>query len=78
METTDFGYQRVSPQEKTVKVRQVFDTVADRYDIMNDLMSFGVHRLWKRYALMLSGVKPGAVVLDLAGGTGDLAQSNGL
>jgi len=55
-------------------VREVFDSVADRYDLMNDLMSFGIHRLWKRYLVGSSGVRPGAQVLDLAGGTGDIAR----
>ena len=72
-ETTHFGYQRVKAEEKTRKVAEVFHSVADRYDLMNDLMSFGIHRLWKRYAIELAGVRPGQRVLDLAGGTGDLA-----
>lgn len=70
---THFGYQTVSPDEKTRRVGAVFDSVANKYDIMNDLMSFGVHRLWKRFALQLAAVRPGDSVLDLAGGTGDLA-----
>jgi demethylmenaquinone methyltransferase/2-methoxy-6-polyprenyl-1,4-benzoquinol methylase len=74
METTDFGYQRVSPDEKARRVRGVFDSVARRYDVMNDLMSFGLHRGWKRFTLEVSGVRPGQRVLDLAGGTGDLAR----
>ncbi|HEY3461222.1 MAG TPA: class I SAM-dependent methyltransferase [Casimicrobiaceae bacterium] len=74
METTDFGYQRVSPDEKTRRVRGVFDSVARRYDVMNDLMSFGLHRGWKRFTLEVSGVRAGQRVLDLAGGTGDLAK----
>ena len=74
METTDFGYQRVSPDEKARRVRGVFDSVARRYDVMNDLMSFGLHRGWKRFTLDVSGVRPGQRVLDLAGGTGDLAK----
>jgi len=74
METTDFGYQRVSPDEKTRRVRGVFDSVAGRYDLMNDLMSLGLHRGWKRFALEVSGVRAGRCVLDLAGGTGDLAK----
>jgi demethylmenaquinone methyltransferase/2-methoxy-6-polyprenyl-1,4-benzoquinol methylase len=74
METTDFGYQRVSPDEKARRVRGVFDSVARRYDVMNDLMSFGLHRGWKRFTLEVSGVHPGQRVLDLAGGTGDLAR----
>ena len=71
--TTDFGYQQVPIEEKAHKVADVFSSVADRYDIMNDLMSFGVHRLWKRFAIELANVHPGERILDLAGGTGDLA-----
>lgn len=73
-ELTDFGYQKVSAAEKTNKVAEVFRSVAGRYDIMNDLMSFGIHRLWKRSAVELAGVRAGQSVLDLAGGTGDLAK----
>ena len=69
-----FGYEHVSPEEKTRRVRGVFDSVAGRYDLMNDLMSGGLHRLWKRYAVMTAHVRPGSRVLDLAGGTGDLAR----
>lgn len=72
--TTHFGYQPVSSAEKTEKVAGVFHSVADQYDIMNDLMSLGLHRLWKRFAVEMSGVKLGNTVLDLAGGTGDLAK----
>lgn len=72
-ETTDFGYERVSRSEKTARVGAVFDSVADRYDLMNDLMSMGIHRLWKHFTLELAAVRPGERVLDLAGGTGDLA-----
>lgn len=71
---TDFGYQQVPTSEKTQKVAEVFHSVASKYDLMNDLMSLGIHRLWKRFALELSGVRPNQYVLDLAGGTGDLAQ----
>ena len=71
--TTHFGYQQVPEEEKADLVRQVFDSVANRYDLMNDLMSFGIHRLWKRRAVELSGVRRGHRVLDLAAGTGDLA-----
>ncbi len=71
--TTHFGYQTVASEEKADLVRGVFDSVATRYDIMNDLMSAGLHRLWKRYTIDQSGVRAGDVVLDLAGGTGDLA-----
>ena len=74
METTHFGYERVSPDEKVRRVRGVFDSVARRYDVMNDLMSFGLHRGWKRFAVEMSGIRPGMRVLDLAGGTGDLAR----
>jgi demethylmenaquinone methyltransferase/2-methoxy-6-polyprenyl-1,4-benzoquinol methylase len=73
--TTHFGYQTVAAGEKADLVRGVFDSVASRYDIMNDLMSGGLHRLWKRYTIGQSGVRPGDVVLDLAGGTGDLARA---
>ena len=71
--TTDFGFEKVPPQEKTRRVGNVFSSVATNYDLMNDLMSFGLHRLWKRIAVMATGVRRGARVLDLAGGTGDLA-----
>jgi len=71
---THFGFESVTPEEKTRRVRGVFDSVADRYDLMNDLMSGGLHRLWKRYAIDLLSVRPGQRVLDLAGGTGDLAR----
>jgi demethylmenaquinone methyltransferase/2-methoxy-6-polyprenyl-1,4-benzoquinol methylase len=69
-----FGYEQVTPDEKTRRIRAVFDSVASRYDVMNDLMSAGLHRGWKRFTVELSGVRPGARVLDLAGGTGDLAR----
>jgi len=71
--TTHFGYERVSVGEKAGRVRRVFESVADRYDLMNDLMSFGVHRLWKRFALSQTGLKAGQQALDVAGGSGDLA-----
>ena len=74
MEPAYFGYEQVSPDEKTRRVRGVFDSVARRYDVMNDLMSGGLHRAWKRFAVETSGVRPGARVLDVAGGTGDLAR----
>lgn len=73
-ERTHFGFEEVQPDEKTRRVRGVFDSVAGKYDVMNDLMSGGMHRLWKRFAIAISGVKAGSSVLDLAGGTGDLAQ----
>ena len=72
--TTDFGYQKVPEEEKSRHVAGVFDSVATRYDLMNDLMSAGLHRLWKRFAIETSGVRPGERVLDIAGGTGDLAR----
>jgi demethylmenaquinone methyltransferase / 2-methoxy-6-polyprenyl-1,4-benzoquinol methylase len=70
--TTHFGFKRVAAEEKASMVRGVFDSVAEHYDIMNDLMSMGVHRIWKRIAVQLSNVRKGEQVLDLAGGTGDL------
>ncbi|MDP2226593.1 MAG: bifunctional demethylmenaquinone methyltransferase/2-methoxy-6-polyprenyl-1,4-benzoquinol methylase UbiE [Moraxellaceae bacterium] len=73
--TTHFGYQTVPAAEKAKKVAEVFHSVAARYDLMNDLMSFGVHRLWKRYTIEMAGVRPGQQVLDIAGGTGDLAKA---
>ena len=72
--TTHFGYQEVATEDKANLVRDVFDSVASRYDIMNDLMSAGMHRLWKRYTISQAAVRPGDVALDLAGGTGDLAR----
>ena len=72
--TTHFGYRDVPVEEKAGHVREVFDSVADNYDLMNDLMSFGIHRLWKRYAINMAGLRPGQQVLDLAGGTGDLTR----
>jgi demethylmenaquinone methyltransferase/2-methoxy-6-polyprenyl-1,4-benzoquinol methylase len=71
--TTHFGYQQVDWDEKQRRVAGVFDSVADNYDLMNDVMSFGIHRLWKRFAIEQSGARPGQRILDLAGGTGDLA-----
>lgn len=70
--TTHFGYKTVNTDEKASMVAGVFHSVAAQYDVMNDLMSFGVHRLWKRFTIDASGVRPGNKVLDLAGGTGDL------
>lgn len=72
-QTTDFGFEQVRKEDKASRVRAVFDSVAQRYDIMNDLMSAGAHRLWKRFALSLTGLRPGDRVLDVAGGTGDLS-----
>jgi len=71
--STDFGFQRVSRADKARRVRGVFDSVADNYDLMNDLMSAGAHRLWKRFTLSLANLRPGQRALDVAGGTGDLA-----
>ena len=72
--TTDFGYRQVPEEEKTRLVGVVFDSVATRYDLMNDLMSGGIHRIWKRVTIELSGVREGHRVLDVAGGTGDLSS----
>ena len=72
--TTHFGYEQVPVRDKVKRVTGVFDSVASRYDVMNDVMSFGVHRLWKRLAIDLCGVRPGNSVLDLAAGTGDLTR----
>lgn len=70
--STDFGFQDVSPSEKTRRVGEVFSSVAGSYDLMNDLMSLGLHRLWKRHAVRVAQVRPGDQILDLAGGTGDM------
>ena len=72
-DTTHFGYREVPREDKEKLVRGVFDSVASRYDLMNDLMSGGIHRFWKRFTIELSGARPGQTVLDIAGGTGDLA-----
>jgi demethylmenaquinone methyltransferase/2-methoxy-6-polyprenyl-1,4-benzoquinol methylase len=72
--TTHFGFKTVDAKEKVKLVRGVFDSVAGQYDIMNDLMSMGIHRIWKRVAVQLSNVRTGDKVLDLAGGTGDLTM----
>jgi len=71
--STDFGFQRVPRAHKARRVRGVFDSVVGRYDLMNDLMSAGTHRLWKRFTLALANLRPGQRALDVAGGTGDLA-----
>ncbi|NIG87133.1 bifunctional demethylmenaquinone methyltransferase/2-methoxy-6-polyprenyl-1,4-benzoquinol methylase UbiE [Serratia symbiotica] len=71
--TTDFGFRTVARDEKQAMVADVFHSVAAKYDVMNDLMSFGIHRIWKRFTIDCSGVRRGQRVLDLAGGTGDLA-----
>lgn len=70
---THFGFKTVEKQQKASMVAEVFHSVAGKYDLMNDLMSMGIHRLWKRFTIDCSGVRPGHKVLDLAGGTGDLA-----
>ncbi len=72
--TTHFGFEQVSPREKTARVKHVFESVAERYDLMNDLMSFGLHRWWKRFAISIAAARPGQRVLDLAGGSGDLTR----
>ena len=71
--TTHFGYSQVKTAEKAGKVADVFHSVAHKYDLMNDVMSFGIHRLWKQFTIELCGLREGHLVLDLAGGTGDLA-----
>ena len=73
MSQTHFGYQTVEDADKASRVRDVFDSVAPKYDLMNDVLSFGLHRAWKAYAVALANVQPGDSVLDVAGGTGDLA-----
>jgi demethylmenaquinone methyltransferase / 2-methoxy-6-polyprenyl-1,4-benzoquinol methylase len=72
---THFGYETVAEEEKAARVGQVFSSVARKYDLMNDVMSMGVHRLWKRHTVQRAAVRPGMRVLDLAGGTGDLAAA---
>ena len=73
--TTHFGYQTVDEQDKVHKVAEVFHSVASKYDVMNDVMSGGLHRLWKAFTIAQAGVRPGFKVLDIAGGTGDLARA---
>ena len=73
MSTTHFGFESVEEQDKARRVRSVFDSVAPKYDVMNDLMSMGLHRAWKAYTVLVANVKEGQQVLDIAGGTGDLA-----
>ena len=72
--TTHFGFRSVAWDEKEKKVAEVFHSVAKNYDLMNDLMSLGIHGLWKRFTIELSQVRPGQSVLDLAGGSGDLTR----
>jgi len=74
MSDTHFGFKTVAEEEKAKKVGEVFHSVASRYDLMNDVMSAGLHRLWKRFAVETSGVRPGNRVLDIAGGSGDLSR----
>jgi demethylmenaquinone methyltransferase/2-methoxy-6-polyprenyl-1,4-benzoquinol methylase len=75
MSNTHFGFQTVDEKEKSGRVRGVFDSVASRYDVMNDLMSMGLHRLWKAYTVTVAGLREGDRVLDIAGGTGDLSRA---
>ncbi|MFH7044787.1 bifunctional demethylmenaquinone methyltransferase/2-methoxy-6-polyprenyl-1,4-benzoquinol methylase UbiE [Paucibacter sp. JuS9] len=75
MSSTHFGFQTVDETEKAKRVRGVFDSVASRYDVMNDLMSMGMHRAWKKYTVAVANLKPGQRVLDIAGGTGDLSRA---
>jgi demethylmenaquinone methyltransferase/2-methoxy-6-polyprenyl-1,4-benzoquinol methylase len=75
MSSTHFGFEPVDERDKARRVRGVFDSVAPRYDLMNDLMSLGLHRAWKAYTVLVADVKPGHRVLDIAGGTGDLARA---
>ncbi|HUN90453.1 MAG TPA: bifunctional demethylmenaquinone methyltransferase/2-methoxy-6-polyprenyl-1,4-benzoquinol methylase UbiE [Burkholderiaceae bacterium] len=73
--STHFGYETIPENEKAGRVGDVFSSVASKYDVMNDLMSFGLHRIWKRFTIGHAGVRPGMSVLDVAGGTGDLARA---
>ena len=75
MSETDFGFERIPQSEKRARVGGVFDRVAERYDLMNDLMSLGLHRLWKAFAVGVARVRPGERVLDIASGSGDLARA---
>jgi demethylmenaquinone methyltransferase/2-methoxy-6-polyprenyl-1,4-benzoquinol methylase len=72
--TTHFGFEQVPAEKKAHRVRDVFDSVADNYDLMNDVMSLGIHRLWKRLVIDMANIRPGQQILDLAGGTGDLTR----
>ena len=71
---THFGYQQIDPKDKSEKVKYIFDSVVEGYDLMNDLMSFGIHRIWKRVAVEMSEIRPNSFFLDLAGGTGDMVK----
>ena len=75
MSSTHFGFQAVNAQDKSKHVRRVFDSVASKYDVMNDLMSLGLHRVWKHYTTTVADIRPGYQVLDIAGGTGDLSMA---
>ena len=75
MTDTDFGFKRIPEEQKAKRVEEVFDRVAERYDLMNDLMSFGMHRLWKAFAVSVARVRPGERILDVASGSGDLARA---
>ena len=75
MSSTHFGFQTVNAQDNSKHVRRVFDSVASKYDVMNDLMSLGLHRLWKHYTTTVADIRPGYQVLDIAGGTGDLSMA---
>lgn len=75
MNQTHFGFESVDEAEKATRVRQVFDSVASRYDVMNDLMSVGMHRIWKAYTVAVADIRPGHRVLDIAAGTGDLTKA---
>ena len=75
MSTTHFGFKTVDEKDKAKHVRGVFDSVAKRYDLMNDLMSAGLHRAWKAYTVAVANLAPGGKVLDIAAGTGDLARA---
>ena len=71
---TYFGFEEINKHNKSKKVRQVFDGVSDSYNLMNDLMSFGVHRIWKRIAIEMANIRSDSHILDLAGGTGDMVK----
>ena len=71
---THFGYRQIDPKDKSGKVKSIFDNVVEGYDLMNDLMSFGIHRIWKRVAVEMSEIRPNSFFLDLAGGTGDMVK----